>query len=124
MLPMRGSLWGKGSSTMGENVIGRNNNVVLDFFEEVGKGKNEESTSETDEAIGSTREEGREEGELMELQIATKKAAVGHKLGIGIVAKQAGGRIRAKWKLVERRAHRDTQDEAVAVRLALMKAGQ
>ena len=60
----------------------------------------------------------------MELQIATKKATMGHKLGIGIVAKQSGWRIKAEWTLVERSSHRDIQDEDVAVRLALMKARQ
>ena len=74
--------------------------------------------------IKQMREHRREKGELMELQIATKKAAVGHKLGIGIVAKQFEGRIRAEWTLVDRSSQRDIQDEAVAVRLALMKARQ
>lgn len=49
---------------------------------------------------------------------------MGHKLGIGIVAKQSGGRIRAEWTLVDRSSQRGIQDEGVAVRLALMKARQ
>ena len=74
--------------------------------------------------IKQMREHRREKGELMELQIATKKSAVSHKLGIGIVAKQFEGRIRAKWTLVDRSSQKDIQDEAIAVRLELMKARQ
>ena len=65
-------------------------------YEEVGKGKEKESTSETNEASERVREAGREEEELMELQITINKSAEGHKLGIGIVAKQMGGKTRAE----------------------------
>nr|XP_027124009.1 uncharacterized protein LOC113740668 [Coffea arabica] len=65
-------------------------------YEEVGKGKEKESTSETNEASERVREAGREEEELMELQITINKSAEGHKLGIGIVAKQIGGKTRAE----------------------------
>ncbi|XP_027071712.1 uncharacterized protein [Coffea arabica] len=93
-------------------------------YEEAGIKKKEKSTPETDKARESSREEGRVEEGLMELQIATKKSAEGRKLGIGVVARQAGGRIRAEWKLVERSSGREIQDEAEAVRLVLLKARQ
>ena len=49
-------------------------------YEEVGKEKEKESTVETDEASERVREAGREEEELMELQITTNKSVEGHKL--------------------------------------------
>ena len=93
-------------------------------YKEVGKGKDKESTSKIDEANERVGEVGREEEELMELQIITNKLVEGHKLGIGIVAKQMGGRTRVEWALMDRSSQTDIQDEAVAVRLALMKARQ
>ena len=62
--------------------------------------------------------------DLMELHIATQKASEGHKMGIGVVAKLNGTRITADWALVDRTSLLDIQDEAAAVRLALIKVTQ
>ena len=59
--------------------------------------------------------------DLMELHIATQKASEGHKMGIGVVAKLNGTRITADWALVDRTSLLNIQDEAGAVRLALIK---
>ena len=93
-------------------------------FEDAGKGKEDRSIAETDEANARLEDEVIEDSELIEVQIVTKKAEENHKLGIGIVAKQKGGGIRAEWALTDRSSSVDIQDEAIAVRLALMKASQ
>ncbi|XP_071906010.1 uncharacterized protein [Coffea arabica] len=93
-------------------------------FEEAGTGKETRSTSETDAADARQREEGMEVKDLVELHIATQKATEGHKMGIGVVAKLNGTRIIADWALVDRTSQLAIQDEAAAMRLALIKVLQ
>ena len=45
-----------------------------------------------------------------------------HKLGIGIIAKLNGAQTKVEWAMVERSSNKKVQDEAEAVRWALMIA--
>ncbi|XP_027068582.1 uncharacterized protein [Coffea arabica] len=119
----RNELEFEGKEKDGIKVVQKASNEWMEF-EEAGTGKEARSTSEIDAADARQREEGMEVRDLMELHIATQKATEGHKMGIGVVAKLNGTRIIADWVLVDRTSLLKIQDEAAAMRLALIKVRQ